>query len=156
MYCVFFIHPFADGHLGCFHVMATVNSAALNIRVSSVQSLSHVQLFATPWTAARQASLSITDSWSLLKLMSIKSVMPSKHLILSEHRGTLIFLNIVLFGCMPRVGLLDHTLFLVFTEPPYCFPWWLHRFTLPTTVWEGFLFTTPSPALLLVWSDTSL
>src|SRR5574340_712478 len=50
--------------------------------VSSVQSLSHVQLFATPWTAARQASLSITNSWSLPKLMSIESVMPSNHLIL--------------------------------------------------------------------------
>ena len=50
--------------------------------VSSVQSLSCVQLFSTPWTAARQASLSITNSWSLLKLMSIKSVMPSNHLIL--------------------------------------------------------------------------
>ena len=49
---------------------------------SLVQSLSRVQLFATPWTAARQASLSITNSWSLLKLMSIKSVMPSNHLIL--------------------------------------------------------------------------
>ena len=49
---------------------------------SSVQSLSRVQLFATPWTAARQASLSITNSQSLLKLMSIKSVMPSNHLIL--------------------------------------------------------------------------
>ena len=44
--------------------------------VSSVQSLSCVQLFVTPWTAARQASLSITTSWSLLKLMSIESVMP--------------------------------------------------------------------------------
>ena len=43
--------------------------------------LSHVQLFATPWTAARQDSLSITTSWRLLKLMSIKSVMPSNHLI---------------------------------------------------------------------------
>ena len=51
-------------------------------RDSSVQSLSYVQLFATPWTAARQASLSITNSWSLLKLMSIESVMKSKHLIL--------------------------------------------------------------------------
>ena len=49
---------------------------------SSVQSLSHVQLFATPWTAAHQASLSITNSQSLPKLMSIKSVMPSNHLIL--------------------------------------------------------------------------
>ena len=50
--------------------------------IISVQSLSCVQLFATPWTAARQASLSITNSWSLLKLMSIESVMPSNHLIL--------------------------------------------------------------------------
>ena len=49
---------------------------------SSVQSFSCVQLFVTPWTAARQASLSITNSWSLLKLMSIKSVMPPNHLIL--------------------------------------------------------------------------
>ena len=49
---------------------------------SSVQSLSCVQLFATPWTAAHQASLSITDSWSLLKLMFIELVMPSNHLIL--------------------------------------------------------------------------
>ena len=48
----------------------------------SVQSLSHVQLFATPWTAACQASLSITNAQSLLKLMSIESVMPSNHLIL--------------------------------------------------------------------------
>ena len=54
----------------------------LKIPVSSVQSLSHVQLFATPWTAARQASLSITNSWSFFKLLCIESVMPSKHLIL--------------------------------------------------------------------------
>ena len=64
---------------------------------SSVQSLSHVRLFATPWTAARQASLSITNSRSLLKFMSITSVMPSNHLILcypllppsvfSQHQG---------------------------------------------------------------------
>ena len=49
---------------------------------SSVQSLIRVQLFSTPWTAAHQASLSITNSQSLLKLMSIESVMPSNHLIL--------------------------------------------------------------------------
>ena len=49
---------------------------------SSVQSLSRVQLFVTPWTAARQASLSITNSWSLFKLMPIEWVMPSNHLIL--------------------------------------------------------------------------
>jgi len=50
--------------------------------LSSVQSLSRVQHFATPWTAARQASLSITNSRSSLKLMSVESVMPSSHLIL--------------------------------------------------------------------------
>ena len=49
---------------------------------SSVQSLSRVRLFVTPWIAAHQASLSITNCWSLLKLMSIESVMPSNHLIL--------------------------------------------------------------------------
>ena len=51
-------------------------------QLSSVQSLSRVWLFATPWTAARQASLSIINSQSLCKLMSIESVMPSNHLIL--------------------------------------------------------------------------
>ena len=51
------------------------------VQFSSVQSLSCVQLFATPWTAAHQASLSITNTQSLLKLMSIESVMPSNHLI---------------------------------------------------------------------------
>ena len=57
----------------------------LNLRypgTSSVQSLSHVQLFAIPWIAARQASLSITNSQNSPKLMSIKSVLPSSHLIL--------------------------------------------------------------------------
>ena len=52
------------------------------IQFSSVQSLSHVQLFATPWIAARQASLSITNSRSSLRLTSIESAMPSSHLIL--------------------------------------------------------------------------
>ena len=52
------------------------------LQFSSVQSLSHVWLFSTPWIAGHQASLSITSSWSSLKLMSIESVMPSSHLIL--------------------------------------------------------------------------
>ena len=54
----------------------------LSQAVSSVQSLSHVQLFATPWIAARQASLSITNSQSSLKLTSIELVIPTSHLIL--------------------------------------------------------------------------
>ena len=52
------------------------------IQFSSVQSLSHVQVFVTPWIAAHQASLSITNSWSSLRLMSIESVIPSSHVIL--------------------------------------------------------------------------
>ena len=50
--------------------------------VVAVQLLSHVQLFVNPWTAVHQASLSFTISWGLLKLMSIKSVMPSNHFVL--------------------------------------------------------------------------
>ena len=53
-----------------------------SVQFSSVQSLSHVRLLAAPWIAARQASLSITNSQSSLRLMSIESVMPSSHLIL--------------------------------------------------------------------------
>ena len=78
-----------DRYLGCWVVGLIANSKDLWDYalytwegVSSVQSLSHVQLIATPWTAARQASLSITNSRSLLKLMSIQSVMPSNYLIL--------------------------------------------------------------------------
>ena len=60
------------------HILCLVS----RVQFSSVQSLSHVQLFATSWTAACQASLSITNSQSLLKLMSIESMMPSNQLIL--------------------------------------------------------------------------
>ena len=52
-----------------------------SVKMLSVQSLSHVQLFANPWTAARQVSLSITNSWNLLKLLSIELVIPSDRLI---------------------------------------------------------------------------
>ena len=57
-------------------------TSSLSIQFSSVLLLSHVQLFVNPWTAARQASLSITNSQSLLKIMSIKLVIPFSHLIL--------------------------------------------------------------------------
>ena len=59
-----------------------MQNATLKKEFALIQLLSHVQLFATPWTAAREASLSITNSQSLLKLMSMESVMPSNHLIL--------------------------------------------------------------------------
>ena len=57
-------------------------SRGSSVQFSSVQSLSHVLLFVTPWTAAHQASLCITNSRSLLRLMSNMSVMPSNHIIL--------------------------------------------------------------------------
>ena len=71
-----------------------------SVQFSSVQLLSHVWLFATPWTAARQPSLSITNSLSLLKLMSIESAMPSNHLILCHPLllSPSIFLSIRVFS----------------------------------------------------------
>ena len=67
-----------------------------SVQFSSVQSLSCIRLFATPWTSARQASLSITNSWSSLKLMSIELVMPSNHLILN-HPLKIPFMRGILF-----------------------------------------------------------
>ena len=69
--------------LGTVRATGGTSSAVDQVTVLvTVQSLSHVQLFRTAWTAAHQASLSITNSRSLLKLMSIESVMPSHHLVL--------------------------------------------------------------------------
>ena len=80
MYYIFFILSSIDGRLDSFHVLAVLNNAAVSI--SPVQSLSCVQLFATPWITACRASLSITNSQSSLRLTSIESVMPFSHLIL--------------------------------------------------------------------------
>ena len=78
----------------------------------SVQSLSHVLFFVTPWTATHQASLSIPKSWSLLKLMSIKLVMPSKHLILCH---PLFLLPLIL----PRTGAFSSESVLRIRWPKY-------------------------------------
>ena len=87
------------------HLTYQTSWLSLNsVQFSSFQSLSRVWLFVTPWTAAHQASLSITNSRSLLKLMSIKSVMPSSHFILcrpllllapnpSQHQGLFQWVN---------------------------------------------------------------
>ena len=72
-------------HVKMLWIYFSLNSHSLPFKVlliSSVQFLSRVWFFVTPWTAACQASLSMTNSWSLLKLMLIESVMPSNHLIL--------------------------------------------------------------------------
>ena len=80
---------------------------------SSVQSLSHVPLFVTPLTAALQASLSITNSQSLLKLMSIESVMPSNHLILCRPL-------LLLPSIFPRIRGLSNESALHIRWPKYC------------------------------------
>ena len=85
-------HPPHSGPTLCPHTQARQSS--------SVQSLSHIRLFVTPWTVAHQASLSISNSWSLLKLMSTELVMPSNHLILCRPLLLLpsIFHNIRVFS----------------------------------------------------------
>ena len=90
---------------------------------SSVQSLSRIPLFVTPWTAACQASLSITNSQSLLRLMSIESVMPSNHLIIGRSLLLLpsIFPSIRIFS---NIWLsIEHLQTLQFHPPPHSMTW---------------------------------
>ena len=97
--------------------------------ISSVQSLSRVQLFATPWTAARQVSLSIANSWSSLKLMSIESVMPSNHLILCCP----LFLPPSIF---PRIRVFSNQSVLHIRWPKY----WSFSFNIsPSNVYPGLI-----------------
>ena len=95
----------------------------------SVQSVSCVQLFVTPWTVAHQASLSIINSWSLLKLMSIESVMPSNHLILC--RPLLLLLSI-----FPSIRVLSNELVLCIRWPKY----WSFSFSIsPSNEYSGLI-----------------
>ena len=77
-----FKYSSAMATVSCFPFTVLSTHLHFSAWVSSVQLLSCVRFFVTPWTSARQASLSVTNSQSLLKLMSIESVMPSNHLIL--------------------------------------------------------------------------
>ena len=93
---------------------------------SLVQSLSRVQLFAIPWTAA---SLSITNSWSLLKLMSIESVMPSNHLILCRP-------FLLLPSISPSIRVFSHESILHIRWPKY----WTFSFSItPSNEWSGLI-----------------
>ena len=83
-----------------------------NSQFSSVQLLSRVRLFVTSWTVVHQASLSISNSWSLPKLMSIESVMPSNHLILCH---SLLFLPSIL----PSIRVFSNELVLHIRQPKY-------------------------------------
>ena len=79
--CLFL--PICQGHLmGTLFVKFFCTFLPIGMELSSVQSHSHIRLFVTPWTAAHQVSLSLTNSRNLLRLISIESVMPSNHLIL--------------------------------------------------------------------------
>ena len=99
------------------------------MQFSSVQSLSRVQLFATPWTAAHQASLSITNTWSLLKLMSIESVMPSNHLILCRPL-------LLLPSIFPNVGIFSNESVLHIRWPKY----WSFSFSIsPCSEYSGLI-----------------
>ena len=99
------------------------------ILISSVQLLSHVRLFVTPWTAARQPSLSITNSGSLLKLMSIKSVMPSNHLIVCHPL-------LLLPSIFPRIRVFSNESLLI-KWPKY----WSFRFSVsPSHEYSGLIF----------------
>ena len=95
---------------------------------SLVQSLSHVQLFATPWTAPHQASLSITNSQSLLKLMSIESVMSSIHLIL--------YRPLLLLSIFPSIRVFSNESALCIRWPKY----WRFRFSIsPSNEYSGLI-----------------
>ena len=97
--------------------------------VRLVQSLSRVQLFATPWTAAHQASLSITTSQSLLKLMSIELVMPSNHLILCHPL-------LLLPSLFPSIGVFSSESVLRIRWPKY----WSFSFSIsPSNEYSGLI-----------------
>ena len=97
--------------------------------IRSVQSLSHIQLFATPWTAPSQASLSITNSQSLLKLMFIKLVMPSNHLILCHPL-------LLLLSILPSIRVFSSELALHIKWPKY----WSFSFSIsPSSEYSGLI-----------------
>ena len=109
------------------HVTLCLKVCGLSsIHFSSIQLLCHVQLFATPWTAVCQASLSITNSWSLPKLMSIELVMPSNQLILYH---PLLFPPSI----FPRIRVFSNESVLCIRWPKY----WSFRFSIsPSKDWS--------------------
>ena len=96
---------------------------------SSVQLLSHVRLFATPWTAAHQASLSITNSWSLLKLVSIELVMRSNNLIICRPL-------LLLPSIFPNIRVFSNETALPIRRPKY----WSFSFSItPSNEYSGLI-----------------
>ena len=131
-----FINDVLRQCLSAIHSSALLQFLAFSIKLrflpsvqfSSVKSLSHIQLFETPWTASRQASLSIANSWSLLKLMSIKLVMPSNHLILC---------HLLLSSVFPTIRVFSNELALHIRWPNY----WSFSFSIsPSNEYSGLIF----------------
>ena len=117
---------------GCSHEIMTLapwRKIYDKSQFSSVQSLSRVRLFATPWTAAHQVSLSITNPWNLFKLMSIALVMPSNHLILCRP----LLLQPSIF---PSIGVFSNESVLPIRWPKY----WSFSFSIsPSNDYSGLI-----------------
>ena len=122
----------------------------MQAQFSSLQSLSCVQFFVTPWATAYQASLSVTNSQSLLKLMSIESVMPSNHLILCHT-------PLLLPSMFPSIRIFSNESVLYIRWPKYC-----PASVLPMTIQDQFplqltgLISLKSKGLLRVFSNTTV
>ena len=100
-----------------------------SVQFSSVQSLSRVRIYVTPWIAAQQASMSITNSRSLLKLMSIKAVMPSNHLILCHPL-------LLLPSIIPNIGVFSSESVIHIRWPKY----WSFSFSIsPSREYSGLI-----------------
>ena len=122
-------------------IKTTMRYHLTSVRISqSVQSLSRVRLFATPWTTARKASLSITNSQSPPKPMSIESVMPSNHLILCR-------LLLLLPSIFPSIRVFSNESVLLIRWPKY----WSFSFSItPSSEHPGLIFRTDRLDLLAV------
>ena len=126
-----FVSDFFFWLIACIRVWPTINSLHVNLKWirSSVQSLSPVQLFMTPWTTACQVSLSITNSCCLLKFMSFEPVMPSNHLILCRP---------LLFPCsiFPSIRVFSNESVLCIRWPKY----WCFTFNIsPSNEYSGLI-----------------
>ena len=109
--------------------MATTIRLVTSVTISLFQLLSPVLLFATPWTASYQASLSITNSWTLLKLMPIEFVMTSTHLILCR--------SLLLLSILPSIRVFSNESALPIRQPKY---WSFSFSTSPSNEHSGLIY----------------
>ena len=154
IYPLLFGLPSYWGHHRALSRVSCITQEVL-IQFSSVQSLSHVWLFVAPWSAAHQASLSITNSWSLLKLMSIELVMPSNHLILC--RSLLLLPSI-----FPSIRVFSHESFQFFSSGDQSIGVSTSASVLPMSIqdwspseWTGWI-SLQSKRLSRVFSNTTV